>query len=134
MRHAFCIQIWRKKHLQQKGVIILLESEKKNVGHFVCVTNGKEYFSSYGHDPRYALKLTGNSDKLLKFLPRNYDYNKVKFQNERNANTCALYCLARVILVDMTLREFQKLFRRKINLKNSDEVITLATLLLRSQM
>ena len=118
-------------------VIILLESKTQEIGHFVLLikrSNNVEYWSSYGHSPEYAIKITGNDSRLLQLLPKGFLVNRFKFQSEKNTETCALHCLVRSFFFKTSNQQYIKLFRFKVNLKTPDDIVTIMTLLFRKQM
>jgi len=118
-------------------LIVLLESKRENIGHFVLLIkrgNSAEYWSSYGHKPQYAIRITQNDNRLLKLLPKGFVVNRFKFQNEENTETCALHCLARAIFYKTTNPEYIKMFRYKVTLTTPDDIITIMTLLARKKM
>ena len=118
-------------------VIVLLESKTQEIGHFVLLikrAQNVEYWSSYGHRPEYAIKITGNDTRLLKMLPKGFLVNRFKFQSEKNTETCALHCLARSYCYKTSNQEYIKMFRYKVNLRTPDDIVTIMTLLFRKNM
>jgi hypothetical protein len=106
-----------------------------SVGHFVCLSRKasgqEEYFSSYGHVPGYAIAKTYSDphkfDKLFSGKPL---VNKTRFQTKDHSNTCARWCLARVMLAPLSLKSFQTLFMSRTQLRSADDLCALATLFL----
>ena len=48
------------------NIILLLEAKNSEIGHFVLLIKRNsevEYWSSYGHRPEFAIKLTGNEGR-----------------------------------------------------------------------
>ena len=135
-KHTICkLYTDLKKPLFDPGiqcVIVLLQSKTDDIGHFVLLIKRRssvEYWSSYGHNPQYAIRLTGNDDRLIKLLPKGYVTNRFKFQNETNAETCAMHCLARSIFYQTTNQDYIKMFRYKVTLQKPDDIVTIMTLL-----
>ena len=104
-------------------VLYNVHSNKRKVlnmaGHFIVI-NAKskkqpvEYFSSSGWTVSQELAATHNS---------------TKFETSGDINTCWRWCLARCVLAHITLKDFQKLFRQRVILKDTDDTIVLMTLL-----
>lgn len=118
-------------------VIVLLENKDSNIGHFILLIKRPqtvEYWSSYGNKPEYAIKKTGNDDRLLRYLPRKYIFNRYKFQNQINSETCAMHTLTRAIFYEMSNEDYIKLFKYKVSLKNPDDIVTIMCLNIRHQM
>ena len=124
-----------KDHLKKDAVIVLLENKDQRIGHFITIVKGNEYFDSYGKSPEFAIKKTGESDKILEILPKGYVRNRTRLQKESGSvETCGLYCIARALFSNLSQKEFLGLFRRQTHLRNPDDTITLMTLLLRRMM
>ena len=65
-----------------------------------------------------------------RILGKNFTYNRAKLQLQNyNVDDCGYWALARAILVEFKLRDFQKLFRGR-TIRSSDEMMGLMTLLL----
>ena len=123
------------EHLKKAAAIVLLENKEQQIGHSITIVKGREYFDSYGKTPEYAIKKTGSSDKLLQLLPKDYSRNRTRLQRETGSvETCGLFCIARALFNHLSQKEFLGLFRRKTNLRNADDTITLMTLLIRKLM
>ena len=131
-----------KDALKGKDCLIVLyniHSNKRKVlnvaGHFIVINARStkqpvEYFSSSGWTMSQELAATHSDPNIFKrLLPKNFIYNSIKFESSGDINTCWRYCLARCVLAHITLKDFQKLFRQRVILKNSDDVIVLMTLL-----
>ena len=116
-----------------KPVIVLIPREGSDEGHFVALVPRKrsiEYFSSLGNSPQKELSMLQEPDNLMmRILGSNFTYNRVQLQSGKyNINDCAQFCLARVILHHMKLRDFLTLFRKRM-LRNADDVVALMSLL-----
>ena len=118
------------------SLIVLYESsiDNKRQGHFVCLIprgHSISYFSSLGRSPTdeiNAMHLTKNA--IRRVLGSNFTYNRSKLQKDTySVNDCGYWVLARAILSDTRLRDFQKLFRPKC-IRSSDEMLSVMTLLL----
>ena len=120
------------------SVIILFEMHKggklvPGVGHFSLVINRENklyYFSSYGMKPTSEIKLTGSSDKLMKILGNDFEYNTFPFQKRRNTATCSFHVICRAFMVNLKPKEYRNIFGRQITLRNSDDIVTMICLLL----
>ena len=128
--------------LKGKDCLVVLynvHSNKRKVlnmaGHFIVI-NAKskkqpvEYFSSSGWTVSQELAATHSDASIFKrLLPKNFIYNSTKFETSGDINTCWRWCLARCVLAHITLKDFQKLFRQRVILKDTDDTIVLMTLL-----
>ena len=122
------------------SVIILYQihdksgNNKNGIGHFSLVMrtpNSKKirYFSSYGFKPEEEIHLTHSKGKLLKLLGKNYESNRVRFQDLQKTETCALHCLVRAYLWKIPQTKYLQLMK-KIFLKTPDDIVSCLTLLL----
>ena len=116
-----------------KPVIVLIPRKGYEEGHFITLVPWKrsiEYFSSLGNSPQKELALLHEPlDIMMNILGKNFTYNRVQLQSGKyNINDCAAFCLARVILHKMKLRDFLSLFQKRM-LRSSDDVVALMTLL-----
>ena len=131
-----------KQALNGKDCLVILynvHSNKRKVlnvaGHFIVINARSkkqpvEYFSSSGWTVSQELAATHSDPSIFKrLLPKNFIYNSTKFETSGDINTCWRWCLARCVLAHITLKDFQKLFRQRVILKNTDDVIVLMTLL-----
>lgn len=131
-----------KEALKGKDCLIILynvHSNKRKVlniaGHFVVINARSkkqpiEYFSSSGWTVSQELAATHSDPNIFKrLLPRNFIYNSTKFESSGDINTCWRWCLARCVLAHIPLKDFQKLFRQRVMLRNMDDTIVLMTLL-----
>jgi hypothetical protein len=118
------------------SLVVLYEStiDGKRQGHFVCLIprgHSISYFSSLGRSPSDemdALHITKNA--IRRVLGSNFTYNRAKLQKDTyTVNDCGYWVIARAILFDMKLRDFQKLFRPK-SIRSSDEMLSIMSLLL----
>ena len=120
------------------AVLYQIHDKKKNLvnraGHFVLinVANGTpEYFSSSGWDVAKELSETHSDPRILqRLLGKNFIQNKVPLEKLGATNTCWRFVLARAILMDMKLSNFQKLFQHSLQLRNPDDICTVLTMLL----
>ena len=118
-----------------EALIVLVPKKDSNVGHFITLVPKEhhiEYFSSLAGSPEQELnKLGQNSKILMKLLGKNYIYNSKPLQSSKNSiEVCALWCLCRIKLHELTLSEFQTLFSRNVHLSNPDDLVSLMTFLL----
>ena len=117
------------------SIIVLIPKKGQDIGHFICLIakrNHLEYFSSLGNSWETEMRLLQEpTDIFRKLLGKNYIYNRTPLQNEENykIQDCAAFCIARVYLRQMKLREFIKLFDRYV-LKTPDDVVSMLVLLL----
>ena len=118
-----------------KSVIVLIPHKLMKKGHFICLTkygSEIEYFSSLGGSPHDELvKLKQEDNQMSRILGSKYIYNRTKLQSTSNynINTCGAYCLARVKLNNLQLKNFNKLFTRSLNLQNPDLIVSILALL-----
>ena len=116
-----------------KPVVVLIPKEGSKVGHFVVLIPRErhiEYFSSLGGSWESELRQMGEPlDIFRKLLGKKWIYNQTRLQSgEYNINTCASWVLTRVILHEMKLRDFLKLFRRR-SIQTPDDLVSIMTLL-----
>lgn len=120
-----------------KNLIILLESKSSQIGHFVLVidrSDGVEYWSSYGHRPQFAIKVTGNDNRLIKLMGPKVTINRFKFQAEEDTETCAMHTLSRAVFWEMENKDYWNLFRFAVRLKTPDDIVAMMTILDRKRM
>lgn len=122
-----------------KTVFLLFET-KSRVGHWTCLCFKEgvlHFFNSYSGYPDDGLKYiddefrdVSNQDlpylsELMYNSPYELAYNEHKFQgNNNNIMTCGRWCALFVLMKDMTLDTFAKLF----NNKYGDDIVTLLTM------
>ena len=112
----------RKKLLNMPGHFIVINSRAKG--------QPVEYFSSSGWSMGQELATTHSDPNIFKrLLPRNFITNSIKFEGQGDTNTCWRWCLVRCVLGHLRLSDFQKLFNRKVILKDMDDTIVFMTLL-----
>ena len=128
-----------KEALAGHTVLVLLfniHNEKHRVlnvpGHFFLISvKGPEacvVFSSTGMKPRKELFITHSDPSLLeRILPAGTVYNDVKFQINRDSNTCWRWMVLYAHLAQMGLKKFQQLFRKPTFLIHDPD--TLATIM-----
>lgn len=126
LRGAKCIIVLYNIHDRKKNTL-------NKAGHFILInTIGKqvEYFSSSGWSVAKELDITRSDPKVFeRLLGHKFIQNTVPLEKQGDSNDCWRFCLARAILADMSLKQFQKLFSNHIHLKNADEIVTLMTML-----
>lgn len=121
-------------------IVVLIPSKFSNIGHFVVLLRQPksiEYFSSLGGSPYSELSKLGHEDKnmFLKLLGKNFIYNSKPLQKQSSTiHDCALYCLARIKLHELSLGGFQKMFTRAIHLETADDIVAMLTILLVSEL
>lgn len=124
------------------GSCILLYEQFPASGHWVVLTLNKkknelEYFNSYGEHPDEFLQVVDdklkkqlNEDypylsKLLLDSPYNLAYNQYKLQKEGNdIATCGRYVVLRVLLKELPLDTFVKIFNQP-NMSPDDVAVDL---------
>jgi hypothetical protein len=121
--------------LEPYGACVILYTTKKNYGHWVTLLRQAdksiEHFDSYGFKPDDELEFVPDSYKHVDaedypYLTRLlYDavngggykkiiYNEHKLQQYKgNINTCGRWAAMRVILKELSLKEFIKLFTKQ---------------------
>lgn len=130
------------------GGVYLLYEQKDNVGHWCCLTktitpNGSmtvEFFDPYSGMPDSQLEYidddyadkTGQSDRRLTRLlidcPYDISYNEFGFQRfDDDVSTCGRWVGLRMLLKDMPLEDFNKLFLEHYEPGDSDYIATLLT-------
>ena len=117
-----------------RGLIVLLPSKVSKVGHYVCLIPHKHhisYFSSLGNSPTKEATLLHEDEGIMKsLLGSNFVYNRTKLQNnDFKIRTCAMWCVARLYLSDMKLREFTTLFSKSVTLQSPDDIVSLMCML-----
>ena len=119
-----------------KSIVVLYETKinGSRQGHWVVLiprAHSIEYFSSLGRSPSDEMNAL-HQDKTAfdRILGKNFTYNRAKLQLQSySVDDCGYWALARAILVEFKLRDFQKLFRGR-TIRSSDEMMGLMTLLL----
>ena len=103
------------------------------MGHYVAILRHKtqiEYFSSYGLQVSAEVSAThSDPNRLKRLLGPKVQVNKVRLQDKYHTNTCGRWALARVLLADVPLKAFIKVFSQKIQLTRPDDIVSLATFL-----
>jgi hypothetical protein len=126
--------------LGQHGACFILFEWKKGVGHWCCLClRGKTlyFFNSYSGYPDDSLKKISkdfrdksNQDfpylsKLLYDSPYRLGYNEFKFQGKGGTvMTCGRWCALFILLKDVPLNKFAKLFKSKYG----DDIVTALTM------
>ena len=115
------------------GIVVLIPKKGSKMGHFITLIPRKnhiEYFSSLGNSPQFELNIQNEPLKIFQeLLGKNFIYNRVKLQSGKySVQTCAAWCIARVKLAKLKLREFVQLFR-KIQLSSPDDIVSMMCLL-----
>ena len=120
--------------LQPYGACYILYMKNKSSGHWCCLTQVGtliSFFDPYGGPIDSQLKFTWHKipylTKLLSqaaFDGYKVTFNPYQFQKLRdNVKSCGRWCALRIVLKDMPLKDFKKLFMGA----NSDEVATIVT-------
>ena len=105
-------------------------------GHFFCIsTRGPEpcvVFSSTGMTPNKELFLTQSDPALLeRILPKGTVYNNIKFQTNRDSNTCWRWMVLFSHLSHVGLKAFQRLFQKpSLLIHDADMLATAMTYIL----
>lgn len=121
------------------SAFILYETKPK-WGHWCVIFkrgNTLEFFDPYGTyiddelkhiDEYFRNESNQNYPYLTRLLfesPYDIEYNEHKFQKKgNNIRTCGRWCACRLLLKDLSLEEFCKLFKRK----DGDEIVTYYTM------
>lgn len=122
------------------GACVILYCFKPKYGHWCCIFKRKpdtiEFFNSYGGKPDSTLYLINddyrkNSNQWYPYLCKliydsgyNIEYNEHQFQKfDNDIYTCGRWACMRLLLRDLSLKEFKKLFKNKYG----DEVVTFLT-------
>ena len=118
-----------------KCIVLRIPSSFSKIGHFVVLLRRPksiEYFSSLGGSPESELQKLGQDKAILmKLLGSNYIYNSKPLQSKQSTiHSCALHCLARIVLHDLKLQDYQKMFSRTITLTTADDIVSMLTILM----
>ena len=113
-----------------RGIIVLLPSKVSKQGHYVTILprrNHIEYWSSLGNSPAKEATLLHNDEGIIKnLLGNHFIYNRTKLQSgDFKIKTCAMFCVARLFLSDLKLREFNSLFTKGLTANSPDDLISL---------
>ena len=123
-------------------VIVLYEGEidDRQQSHFIVLSkrsNRIEYFSSMGYTAHHELSilnLKGKKPAFERLLGKAYEVNRKRFQQDKyTVNDCAWWCLARVMLYKLSLKEFQKFYSSKPTIQNTDDLLALTMFLIANQ-
>lgn len=124
------------------GALVLLYETKDNFGHWVGVFKRTptlvEFFDSYGYKPDDEIKFIPDYFRKVNDLDYPHltallyksgykiSYNEHKLQKLKNdVNTCGRWVVARLIMRDLPLNEFVKMFKERG--VSSDTIVTLLT-------
>ena len=123
----------------KKCIVMRIPSNFSDIGHFIVLVRHQksiEYFSSLGGSPESELKQLGQDKaKMMELLGTNYVYNSKQLQSrDSTIHSCALHCLARIKLHKLKLQQYQKMFNRSITLRSSDDIVSMMTILLVSEL
>ncbi len=130
-----------KQALGKYGACIILYETKRNYGHWCCIIKQSpkliEFFDSYGMMPDDQLQFV--SPEFRKENDEDYshltyllwkskctvEYNHTKLQEKiHDVNTCGRWCGLRILLRDMPMKKFVKIFKRA---KCPDGLVTFLT-------
>jgi len=99
---------------------IILYQDTKNMGHWTAVfldRNRKiNFFDSYGYPPDYQLAFSRYNrlydQKYLSNIIKDHNiiYNDIRLQKKISSNTCGRWVVMRLLMKELTSREFSKLF------------------------
>lgn len=117
------------------GRVCILYYWRKYHGHWICVFKNKnnrvEIFNSFGGwiddtlndiNPEFRKETNQENKHLTEILykgGRGVEYNDKRLQS-LNSSTCGRWCVYRMLRNDLTIEEFQDLFK---NVKNKDKKI-----------
>ena len=132
-----------RQAMQGKTILVLLfniHDKKHRVlnqpGHYFLISvKGPEpcvVFSSTGMKPRKELFITHSDPGLLeRILPKGTVFNNVKFQINRNSNTCWRWMVLFAHLAQIGLKKFQTLFvKHQLVIPDPDTLATAMTYIL----
>ena len=125
MQGKKCMIVLYQIHTKKKTI-------KNQAGHFILINtaNKVEYFSSSGWSVSQELSETHSDPKIFhRLLGENYIENRIPLEKFGDSNTCWRFCLARAVLSDLPLKDFQKLFSHHLVLENPDDIVTALTML-----
>ena len=117
-----------------RGLIVLLPSRVSKVGHYVAVVprrNHIEYWSSLGNSPAKESALLHSDEGIItNLLGRHFIYNRTRLQSgDFSIKTCAMFCVARLYLSDLKLRQFNSLFSKGLTANTPDDLVSLMSFL-----
>ena len=117
-----------------RGMIVLLPSKVSKMGHYVTLIPRKhhiEYWSSIGKSPVQESALLHDDQGIMKnLLGRHFIYNRTRLQSgDFSIKTCAMFCVARLYLSDLKLREFNSLFKGSMTANTPDDLVSLMSFL-----
>jgi hypothetical protein len=113
---------------------IILYQIKRNSGHWVCIIkhdNLYEYFDPYGHKIDYYIGKCRNKTPYLsrlifgtnkKAISNNYKYQEIG----QHIATCGRHCICRVLLKNISLKEYHAIFKNTSKIQ-SDDLVTFIT-------
>ena len=117
-----------------RGMIVLLPSKVSKMGHYVTLIPRKhhiEYWSSLGKSPAQESALLHDDEGIMSdLLGRHFIYNRTRLQSgDFSIKTCAMFCVARLFLSDLKLREFNNLFKGSMTANTPDDLVSLMSFL-----
>ena len=117
-----------------RGLIVLLPSTVSKVGHYITMIprrNHIEYWSSLGNSPAKESTLLHNDEGIITdLLGKHFIYNRTRLQSgDFKIKTCAMFCVARLYLSDLKMREFNSLFSKGLTANTPDDLISLMSFL-----
>ena len=113
-----------------RGMIVLLPSTVSPQGHYVAILPRKnhiEYWSSLGNSPAKESTLLHIDEGIIdNLLGRHFIYNRTRLQSgDFKIKTCAMFCVARMFLSDLKMREFNSLFKSGMTASTPDDLISI---------
>ena len=83
-----------------------------------------------GYNPNHELTILGLKGKKPAFerlLGKAFEVNRKRLQsNKYTINDCAYWCLARVMLYKLSLREFQQFYLSKLSIQGPDDLLAIS--------
>lgn len=123
-----------------RGIIVLLPSNISKVGHYVALIPKKRsisYFSSLGNSAKKESTMLHTDENIMnEFLGSDFVYNRTTLQNANDfkIQTCAMWCVCRLYLSDLKLREFTSMFSKSVILNSPDDIVSILCLLAFSEI
>jgi len=121
--------------LKNDSVVILIENDKSDVGHWVCIVkrnNTLSFFDSYGRPPDPDMYLDGAHtypylSKLLLDSPYELEYSEYDYQKS-GVSTCGRHVIVRIIMKDKSLEDYHKFMT---SFKNDDALVSTITMMIK---
>ena len=99
----------------------------------LSIPNAEPYYYSQGCSlgvNSVLVEVHTDEGIMKQLLGTNFVYNRKRLQGgDFKIRTCAMWCVARLYLSDMELREFQQMFSKSVTLSTPDDIVSILCLL-----